>query len=119
MQGALAPYQLVSYHVAGIGLFFKVALTYLSWLKINNPFWSILPSVAVPPAYYAHLAAFRARFYMEPETSDSGSVASLPGGRGPMSGSSTSRSTRAPGAGAAVKPLPALKDSVKRVMFYC
>ncbi|ONK71129.1 uncharacterized protein A4U43_C04F5010 [Asparagus officinalis] len=30
----------------------------------------------VPPAYYAHLAAFRARFYMEPETSDSGSMAS-------------------------------------------
>ncbi|KAF0934529.1 hypothetical protein E2562_025625 [Oryza meyeriana var. granulata] len=67
----------------------------------------------VPPAYYAHLAAFRARFYMEPDTSDSGSVVSGPGGRGPLSGSSTSRSTRAPG-GAAVKPLPALKDSVKR-----
>ncbi|CAA6673424.1 unnamed protein product [Spirodela intermedia] len=30
----------------------------------------------VPPAYYAHLAAFRARFYMEPETSDSGSMTS-------------------------------------------
>uniref|UniRef100_A0A0E0NJ26 Uncharacterized protein n=1 Tax=Oryza rufipogon TaxID=4529 RepID=A0A0E0NJ26_ORYRU len=30
----------------------------------------------VPPAYYAHLAAFRARFYMEPDTSDSGSMAS-------------------------------------------
>ncbi|RLN07443.1 hypothetical protein C2845_PM11G20930 [Panicum miliaceum] len=68
----------------------------------------------VPPAYYAHLAAFRARFYMEPETSDSGSVASGPAGRGP----SASRSTRAPG-GAAVRPLPALKDNVKRVMFYC
>ncbi|BAF10535.1 protein argonaute 1C isoform X1 [Oryza sativa Japonica Group] len=71
----------------------------------------------VPPAYYAHLAAFRARFYMEPDTSDSSSVVSGPGVRGPLSGSSTSR-TRAPG-GAAVKPLPALKDSVKRVMFYC
>uniref|UniRef100_A0A0E0CTJ0 Piwi domain-containing protein n=1 Tax=Oryza meridionalis TaxID=40149 RepID=A0A0E0CTJ0_9ORYZ len=66
----------------------------------------------VPPAYYAHLAAFRARFYMEPDTSDSSSVVSGPGVRGPLSGSSTSR-TRAPG-GAAVKPLPALKDSVKR-----
>ncbi|CAN1265708.1 Protein argonaute 1 [Linum perenne] len=30
----------------------------------------------VPPAYYAHLAAFRARFYMEPDTSDSGSMTS-------------------------------------------
>ncbi|KAG8074533.1 hypothetical protein GUJ93_ZPchr0006g42628 [Zizania palustris] len=59
----------------------------------------------VPPAYYAHLAAFRARFYMEPDSSDSG-------------GQSTSRSTRAAGGGA-VRPLPALKDSVKRVMFYC
>ncbi|CAM0947478.1 unnamed protein product [Alopecurus aequalis] len=68
----------------------------------------------VPPAYYAHLAAFRARFYMDPETSDSGSTTSGPGGRG----SSTSRSTRTPG-GAAVRPLPAMKDSMKNVMFYC
>uniref|UniRef100_A0ACD6AMC1 Uncharacterized protein n=1 Tax=Avena sativa TaxID=4498 RepID=A0ACD6AMC1_AVESA len=74
----------------------------------------------VPPAYYAHLAAFRARFYMEPESSDSGSVAESTGGGGGggRSGSSTSRSTRAAGAGV-VKPLPALKDSVKKVMFYC
>lgn len=74
----------------------------------------IIFALAVPPAYYAHLAAFRARFYMEPETSDGGSVASGPAGRGPQS---ASRST-APG-GAAVRPLPALKDNVKRVMFYC
>ncbi|ERM97078.1 protein argonaute PNH1 isoform X1 [Amborella trichopoda] len=53
----------------------------------------------VPPAYYAHLAAFRARFYMEPEVSDA-------------------RSTR-PVEGSAVRPLPALKEKVKRVMFYC
>ncbi|CAK9164365.1 unnamed protein product [Ilex paraguariensis] len=71
----------------------------------------------VPPAYYAHLAAFRARFYMDPETSDSGSmtsetVAGRGGGAGP-------RSTRLPGANAAVRPLPALKENVKRVMFYC
>ncbi|VAI81912.1 unnamed protein product [Triticum turgidum subsp. durum] len=67
----------------------------------------------VPPAYYAHLAAFRARFYMEPDSSDSGSISSAR-----KSGSSTSRSTRAAGAGV-VRPLPALKDSVKKVMFYC
>ncbi|GKB80472.1 argonaute 1-like protein [Tanacetum coccineum] len=66
----------------------------------------------VPPAYYAHLAAFRARFYMEPDTSDSGSMTSR---GGPMGG----RSTRSPGANAAVRPLPALKENVKRVMFYC
>ncbi|XLR66441.1 hypothetical protein S83_017113 [Arachis hypogaea] len=70
----------------------------------------------VPPAYYAHLAAFRARFYMEPETSDSGSMTSgAAAGRGMGAG----RSTRAPGASAAVRPLPSLKDNVKRVMFYC
>lgn len=71
--------------------------------------------MAVPPAYYAHLAAFRARFYMEPETSDSGSMTSGAPGRGGMG----ARSTRAPGANAAVRPLPALKENVKRVMFYC
>lgn len=73
----------------------------------------------VPPAYYAHLAAFRARFYMEPDTSDSGSMISgAAGGRGGMGGGG-GRSTRAPGANAAVRPLPALKENVKRVMFYC
>uniref|UniRef100_A0A1D1XWX4 Protein argonaute 1A n=1 Tax=Anthurium amnicola TaxID=1678845 RepID=A0A1D1XWX4_9ARAE len=71
----------------------------------------------VPPAYYAHLAAFRARFYMEPETSDSGSMASASAaGRGGPGGGT--RSTRA-SASAAVRPLPALKENVKRVMFYC
>ncbi|GJM97373.1 hypothetical protein PR202_ga14295 [Eleusine coracana subsp. coracana] len=69
----------------------------------------------VPPAYYAHLAAFRARFYTEPDSSDSCSMVS---GRGAQSSSSTSRSTRA-AFGGAVRPLPALKDSVKKVMFYC
>lgn len=72
----------------------------------------------VPPAYYAHLAAFRARFYMEPETSDSGSMSSdAAAGRG--GGGVGVRSTRAPGLNAAVRPLPALKENVKRVMFYC
>lgn len=76
----------------------------------------------VPPAYYAHLAAFRARFYMEPETSDSGSMTSGPvAGRGGMGGGAGAgaRSTRGPGSSAAVRPLPALKENVKRVMFYC
>ncbi|GLT55905.1 hypothetical protein SLA2020_289890 [Shorea laevis] len=73
----------------------------------------------VPPAYYAHLAAFRARFYMEPETSDSGSMTSgAAAGRGGMAAAAASRSTRGP-ASAAVRPLPALKENVKRVMFYC
>ncbi|XP_020084253.1 protein argonaute 1B-like isoform X3 [Ananas comosus] len=71
----------------------------------------------VPPAYYAHLAAFRARFYMEADTSDSGSMASgAAAGRGAPSGGA--RSTRTQG-NVAVRPLPALKENVKRVMFYC
>lgn len=54
---------------------------------------------------------------MEPETSDSGSMTSgVPGSRmGPGGG----RSTRVPAPNAAVRPLPALKENVKRVMFYC
>ncbi|CAI0400263.1 unnamed protein product [Linum tenue] len=72
----------------------------------------------VPPAYYAHLAAFRARFYMEPESSDSGSMTSgtQDFGRGGPGGG---RATRGPGANASVRPLPALKENVKKVMFYC
>ncbi|XP_075515974.1 protein argonaute 1B-like [Primulina tabacum] len=69
----------------------------------------------VPPAYYAHLAAFRARFYMEPETSDSGSMTSgMAASRG-----GGARSTRVPGGNVAVRPLPQLRENVKRVMFYC
>ncbi|GAA0144984.1 translation initiation factor [Lithospermum erythrorhizon] len=57
----------------------------------------------VPPAYYAHLAAYRARFYMEPDQQES---------------SSAQRHSRVKG-GAGVRPLPALKEKVKNVMFYC
>lgn len=53
---------------------------------------------------------------MEPETSDSGSMASgTVTGRGMAGGP---RATRATG-NVAVRPLPALKENVKRVMFYC
>ncbi|KAL2661786.1 hypothetical protein AAZV13_02G002500 [Glycine max] len=62
----------------------------------------------VPPAYYAHLAAFRARFYMEPDLQQENG--SSGGG---------SKATRAGGVCGGVKPLPALKENVKRVMFYC
>ncbi|AEC08055.1 Argonaute family protein [Arabidopsis thaliana] len=58
----------------------------------------------VPPAYYAHLAAFRARYYMESEMSDGGS--------------SRSRSSTT-GVGQVISQLPAIKDNVKEVMFYC
>ncbi|KAJ1431555.1 Ribonuclease H-like superfamily [Sesbania bispinosa] len=65
----------------------------------------------VPPAYYAHLAAFRARFYMEPDLQENDST----GGGSAHHGS---KATRAAG-DCGVKPLPALKENVKRVMFYC
>ena len=57
---------------------------------------------AVPPAYYAHLAAYRARFYMEPDVHENAKT----------------RCTRATN-GSCVRPLPALKEKVKNVMFYC
>ncbi|KAG5027837.1 hypothetical protein JHK87_011351 [Glycine soja] len=55
----------------------------------------------VPPAYYAHLAAYRARFYMEPNVHE---IAKARGGRSKDE---------------SVRPLPALKEKVKNVMFYC
>ncbi|KAJ1293181.1 hypothetical protein BS78_01G048200 [Paspalum vaginatum] len=61
----------------------------------------------VPPAYYAHLAAFRARYYVEGESSDGGSTPSSSGHaiarEGPVE----------------VRQLPKIKDNVKDVMFYC
>ncbi|KAK6163437.1 hypothetical protein DH2020_000301 [Rehmannia glutinosa] len=61
----------------------------------------------VPPAYYAHLAAFRARYYIEgTEMSDSGSTA------GAVAGATRDRN-------AEVRPLPVIKENVKDVMFYC
>lgn len=53
---------------------------------------------------------------MEPETSDSGSMTSGAGRGGVGPGA---RSTRVPGSNINVKPLPSLKENVKRVMFYC
>ncbi|KAF5934236.1 hypothetical protein HYC85_030407 [Camellia sinensis] len=58
----------------------------------------------MPPAYYAHLAAFRARYYIEGDTSENESTS---GGR-----NTRERSIE-------VRPLPAIKANVKDVMFYC
>ena len=69
----------------------------------------------MPPAYYAHLAAFRARFYME-AISDSGSGTS-PGGTESAQSKLTITSTAS--AIAYVRPLPIVKENVKRVMFFC
>ncbi|KAK1586285.1 hypothetical protein Q3G72_000822 [Acer saccharum] len=61
----------------------------------------------VPPAYYAHLAAFRARYYIEGDTSDGGSSS----GRGSGSGTREGHLL--------VQPLPGIKENVKDVMFFC
>ncbi|XP_071692733.1 protein argonaute 10-like [Rutidosis leptorrhynchoides] len=54
----------------------------------------------VPPAYYAHLAAYRARFYMEPKVKhDNASAHSM---------------CKVKGAG--VRPLPALKENRSNVL---
>ncbi|KAH9700178.1 protein argonaute 5 [Citrus sinensis] len=64
----------------------------------------VLTNNLFPPAYYAHLAAFRARYYIEDETSAGGST-----------GGSRSTAERS----LAIRPLPVIKDNVKDVMFYC
>ncbi|KAJ1288087.1 hypothetical protein BS78_02G062600 [Paspalum vaginatum] len=62
----------------------------------------------VPPAYYAHLAAFRARYYDEQaEGTDGTSV---------VSGGVTSAGGAPP---AAFRRLPQVKENVKEVMFFC
>ncbi|GJN40611.1 hypothetical protein PR202_gb29855 [Eleusine coracana subsp. coracana] len=60
------------------------------------------PVSLVPPVYYAHLAAYRGRLYLE----RSDSVV-------------TSRTTLYRAAPLQTAPLPKLRDSVKRLMFYC
>ncbi|CAA6663018.1 unnamed protein product [Spirodela intermedia] len=57
----------------------------------------------VPPAYYAHLAAFRARYYIDGGASD----------RDSSSGTVTR------GTSAALTILPRVKPTVQDVMFYC
>lgn len=59
----------------------------------------------VPPAYYAHLAAFRARHYLDDGLSDQGS--------------SSAAGSRLHDRTAPVKQLPKVKESVKQFMFYC
>ncbi|KAI4300386.1 hypothetical protein L6164_033771 [Bauhinia variegata] len=63
----------------------------------------------VPPAYYAHLAAFRARYYVEGEGASESESGTGRGG----TGTGTRREA------GAVRPLPEIKPNVKEVMFYC
>lgn len=61
---------------------------------------------AVPPAYYAHLAAFRARYYIEGEGAGAADA-------GPGKGAAVR------GEAASVRPLPPLSPNIKDVMFFC
>ncbi|KAF0908875.1 hypothetical protein E2562_028754 [Oryza meyeriana var. granulata] len=63
----------------------------------------------VPPAYYAHLAAFRARHYDEPAEVALDGASSVASGGNQAAG----------GQPAAVRQLPQIKENVKDVMFYC
>ncbi|ESR43414.1 hypothetical protein CICLE_v10011166mg [Citrus x clementina] len=60
----------------------------------------------VPPAYYAHLAAFRARYYIEGEGAGAADA-------GPGKGAAVR------GEAASVRPLPPLSPNIKDVMFFC
>ncbi|PKU67879.1 Protein argonaute 1B [Dendrobium catenatum] len=65
----------------------------------------------VPPAYYAHLAASRARFYLNPMTSENASQ--------PRAAAANEAPNTSEDRDRAVTPLPAIKENVKNVMFYC
>ncbi|KAJ1294153.1 hypothetical protein BS78_01G124100 [Paspalum vaginatum] len=58
----------------------------------------------VPPAYYAHLGAFRARCYMDEDNFDQGS---------------SSETSRTYDPSSPVKQLPKIKENVQQFMFYC
>ncbi|KAL8150151.1 hypothetical protein V2J09_019959, partial [Rumex salicifolius] len=64
------------------------------------------PISIVPPAYYAHLAAYRGRLYLERSESNMDSSTRI--------SSSISRS-----APPKALPLPKISDNVKNLMFYC
>ncbi|KAF3330154.1 hypothetical protein FCM35_KLT05485 [Carex littledalei] len=71
----------------------------------------------VPPAYYAHLAAFRARYYVEGDPYE-GESTPASGGNGP-DGPGGIPGTKTRDKPLEIKPLPKVKDNVKDVMFYC
>lgn len=87
-----------------------LACTLLAWncAPLNN-------MCAAPPAYYAHLVAFRARFYSDEDASDTRSQGSR--GMGAGEGAASSSSSRLP-EDIVVRPLPGVCPSVSRRMFF-
>lgn len=79
-------------------------------LLFMNPSGSSLS--AVPPVYYAHLAAAQARCFLDPTGSDSGSAS------GSTTGSAASSASRRPGA-PPVTPLPGVHQEVSNTMYFC
>lgn len=69
----------------------------------------------VPPCYYAHLAATRARLWLGAEGSDQGSQHDRASSAG---GSSRGTHSRAGGAAALARPLPPLHERIRKSMFY-
>ncbi|MCO5589016.1 hypothetical protein L7F22_042980 [Adiantum nelumboides] len=70
----------------------------------------------VPPAYYAHLAAYRARLYLD-SLGGSDTSASLRGLRSGTASSGGGSSSRA--AAPAVRHLPRVQRNVQEVMYFC
>ncbi|KAF8389623.1 hypothetical protein HHK36_024142 [Tetracentron sinense] len=68
----------------------------------------------VAPAYYAHLAAFRARFYLGCDSSRDGCLVT-----GSMMDPSDKGAQFTQAAPVPVRELPALKENLTKVMFYC
>ena len=62
-----------------------------------------------PPAYYAHLAAFRGRYYDEQGSSPAPDGTSVVGGDAAAAGDDPP----------ACRRLPQIKENVKEVMFFC
>jgi hypothetical protein len=91
---------------------------YVKGERVTQLLLSYVVCCAVPPAYYAHLVAFRARCYMDPDAV-SDSVSSMTSGFGASGQSVTSRRTNHMAGDRSIHSLPPLKDNVKKVMFYC
>lgn len=88
---------------------------------INNLCYTFVrctkPVSLVPPAYYAHLAAYRARLYLDKSGSISETSSSRSTSTSEASSNRSGRSRLCPSV--EPPPLPKLNENVKKLMFYC